>query len=297
MRLKKGRRNALSLEAHQALPMPEQTVSASVLRPTLGAPEELAKRVQELFTKTGTKPGRVSLVLPDNLAKVSLLSLPEKPASSKQLDEIVRFKMKRAVPFRLEEASMAYQVLEGGDGQGCSVLVILLRKYMIEQYEQILADSGAQVGLVDLSTTNVFNLCRDEIATASAAEGDVALLNCTPSYFSMLIGRNGRLIFYRCKSYAGGDESEALLQSVMSREIATSLSYYREKLEGQGIRTVFVRSTAQSLDTLEEILGRHEIERVELIDPSKALEMVEGMRIDPVVGQRMAPAIGAAAGR
>ena len=114
VRLKKGRRNALSLEAHQALPMPEQTVSASVLRPTLGAPEELAKRVQELFTKTGTKPGRVSLVLPDNLAKVSLLSLPEKPASSKQLDEIVRFKMKRAVPFRLEEASMAYQVLEGG---------------------------------------------------------------------------------------------------------------------------------------------------------------------------------------
>jgi type IV pilus assembly protein PilM len=97
----------------EARPLPELGPGSSIFKPNLGTPEEMAGRLRALLEATGTKPGRLSLVLPDNLAKISLVSLPERPPSSRRLDEVLRFKLRRAVPFRLEDAVLAHQVLPG----------------------------------------------------------------------------------------------------------------------------------------------------------------------------------------
>ena len=290
----KRRRGQVTLETHQVRPMPE-SMGSSFLRPNLGAKDDVAGQVRQLFEGTGTRPGRVSLVLPDNLAKVSLLALPERPASRRQLEEIVRFRLRRSVPFRMEDAALSYQVLPG-DGKAIHVLVALVRRYVVELYERAIEAAGARPGLIDLCTPNLFNLCRAEV-TAAASGGDVALLNCTPSYFSLLIVREDQLIFYRCKSYAVADGEPHPANGMMAREVATSLSYYQDKLAGQGIRTAFVRSVAQPLEELEELLQSLGVERIEPIDPAAVLQLPEGLRLDPEVGQRIAPAVGAAAGR
>src|SRR5210317_997079 len=74
----KRRRGKTYLEAHQARALPEATVGTSIVRPNLGSPDTVIKKVQDLFAASGTRPGKVSLVLPDNLAKVSLMTLPER---------------------------------------------------------------------------------------------------------------------------------------------------------------------------------------------------------------------------
>ncbi|HJQ98816.1 MAG TPA: hypothetical protein VJ826_10925, partial [Candidatus Polarisedimenticolaceae bacterium] len=56
------------LEAYRVQEMADHHAGASLLRPNLGAPAELAGHLKDLFAKSGTKPGRVSVVLPDNLA-------------------------------------------------------------------------------------------------------------------------------------------------------------------------------------------------------------------------------------
>ncbi len=295
VRLKRHRRGKPALEAHRQRPLPEPT-AGSILRPNLAAPEQVSQQIRELFEETGTRPGRVSLVVPDNLAKIALLTLPEKPPSRRQLEEIVRFKVRRSVPFRLEDAALSYQVLPG-PGKSVHILVALLRKGVVEQYERVLGAAGARVGLFDLCTPNLLNLCRAELQTAAAAGGDVALLNCTRTYFSLLIVRGEQLIFYRCKSFGVGDNGAKQVNGALVRELAGSLSYYQEKLSGAGIQTAFVRSVAHSFEELDEQLGQLGIERVEPIDPTRALELVEGLKLDPAVGQRIAPAVGAAAGR
>jgi type IV pilus assembly protein PilM len=291
-----GRAKRFTLEAHQMRPMPDQPGGGTMLRPNLISPDEVQKRVGELFEVTGTRPGRVSLVLPDNLAKISLMTLPERPGSRRQLEEIVRFKVRRSVPFRLEEAALSYQVLPG-EGDGIHVLVALLPRGVVEQYERVLAGVGARVGLIDFCTPNLLNLCREEIDAASRAGSDVALLNCTGSYFSLVIVRRGQLIFYRCKSYGVSGEEPQVPNGAMARELAGSLSYYQEKLSGQGVGTAFVRSVAQPVEELEAKLNDLGIEHVETVDPATTLEFVEGLRLEPSVAQRIAPAVGAAAGR
>jgi type IV pilus assembly protein PilM len=298
VRLRRRGRGKPELEVAEARPLPEQAAGTSVFRPNLGAPEEMASRLRKLLEATGTKPGRLSLVLPDNLAKISLVSLPERPPSARRLDEVLRFKLRRAVPFRLEDAVLAHQVLPG-EGTGVTVLVAVMLRAVVEQYERALTAAGAKPGLVDLCTPNLYNLCRPQIMAAAAGGGDVGLLNVASGYFTLLIVRDERLVFYRCKSYSAGDSEEDLgpLDALMARELTSSLSYWRDKLGGQRLSRVLLRAVNGAATEVPPILESLGVGGVEPIDLSRGVTVPDGLHLPPAVAQRIAPAAGAAVGR
>ncbi len=296
VRLRSRRRGRPVLEAHASRPMPEAVTESSNLRVSLGETDTTVRKARELFESTGTRPGRISLVLPDNFARVSLLSFPEHPPSRRHLDEMVRFKLRKSVPFRLEEAAISYQVLPSAKSD-MTVLVALMLRSVVEQFEQVFEAIGARPGRVDLSTLSLYNLCRREIEKASAQERDVALLNCARGYFSLLIVRGEQILFYRSKALAGEDGGAPIAEPVLNRELATSVSYYQEKLGGQGISTTFVRDVTappgQRSGSLEA-LGLGTVVPVHL---AWSLDLPPGRDLDPDAGQRIAPAVGAAARR
>lgn len=296
LRLKNRSRGAPVLEAHLSRPIEGAGIPASIFEPVPTANNGLAEKVRDLFEATATRPGRVSLVLPDNLAKITLLQLPERPASTRQLDELVRAKMRRSVPFRLDDANLTYQALPGGAGE-FAVLVVLVRRALVERLENVLESVGARPGLVDICTPNLINLCRGRLEEASRSGGDAALLNCAGNYFSLVIVREGRLIFFRCKTFAVGEHEGAGPNGLLVREVSNSFSYYREKLAGAGVRTVFVRTVSEPFEQVADKLARLGCESVERVDPSGAVTLGEGVTLDAARVQRIAPAIGAVAGR
>ncbi len=162
VRVKKRRGRKPLLEAHVERVLDEPVLPDSIFQPAGPKPAGLVERLQQLFELSGTRPGRVSLVLPDNLAKISLLQLPERPAGPRELDELVRAKMRRAVPFRLEDASLTYQVLPGEE-QDVGVLVVLVHRALVERLEAAVEEAGARPGLIDLATPNLLNIARTEI--------------------------------------------------------------------------------------------------------------------------------------
>ncbi len=294
VRLKPMRSGRPLLEGHRLQPLAEPGVPASMFDQNSFSPQELVRRFRDLFEKSGVRPGRVGLVLPDNLAKIALVQLPERPASRKHLVELIRFKMNRAVPFRVSEAALSYQVLPG-EGRGVVVLVALMPQALVDKYERALEAVGARPGLIDLSTPNLLNLCRTALVEAASA-GDVALLNCTTGYFSLVIVRDSRLIFFRCKSHAVSPAAEPA-NGLFVREIAGSLSYYREKLGGQGIGTLFVRSVATPIEELRSRLANLGVARIDPVDPAALLALAAGVTLEPRAAQLLAPALGAAVGR
>lgn len=296
VRLKPQRRKPPMLEVVQACPIPEECLPTSIFWNRAPVTEGLVEQLKGLFERTATRPGRVSVVVPDNLAKVMLITLPERPSGRRQLDELVRAQMRRAVPFKLDEARISYQVIPN-EGRGVAILIALVRRNFIEPYEQALEQIGSRVGLVDLCTTNLVNLCRSDIEAAGKRGGDAALLNCDRSYFSLAILRGGRLIFFRCKTYAAGAAVNGQRTGVLAREVANSLSYYREKLSGEGVDTFFVRSAVSPADPIEEHLQKLGAREIRRIDPTRQVELTGATNLDAATGERLAPAIGAALGR
>jgi type IV pilus assembly protein PilM len=296
VRLKQRRRGLPLLEAHQRRELPEAVLPASIFEPVSIKAQGLSDQLHNLFESTGTRPGRVSLVLPDNLAKITLVTLPERPANARQLEELVRAKMRRAVPFRLDDAALAWQLLPG-EGRQVGVLVVLLRRATVERLERSIEKAGGRPGLIDIATPNVINLCRAQLDAASHDGGDAALLNCSPRYFSLVILRQGKLIFFRCKTFAPGAQNGGAPNGALAREVMNSFSYYREKLAGEGVRTLLVRSAGAPADQVVARLQGLGCERVEPVDVVRAVELGEGVRLDAEQGQRLAPALGAAAAR
>jgi len=300
VRVKPRRGNPPVLEGHQIRTLDDAGVPATLFDTQIASTAVLSKHFRELFESSGIRPGRISVVLPDNLAKVSLLQLPERPPSRKQLIEVIRFKLHRAVPFRLSEAAMTFQVLPG-EGRSVSVLVALVPRLVVERYEQALESIGARPGMIDLCTPNLLNLCRERIVAAGADGADVALLNCTHAYFTLMIVRQGRLIFFRCKSAAvagaKGGAAGAPTNGALGRELAGSLSYYQEKLEGRGVGTLLVRSVDTPIEAIAGYAERLGIQSVEPVDPVSRLSLTDGYRVEPEMVQFLAPAIGAVVGR
>ncbi len=295
VRVKRKGGGKIELESAQIRSLATAGPTPIGARPAVATSEELSARLTELFGNGGGRPGRSSLVLPDSLAKVTLLTLPERPSSAKQLDEIVRFKLRKSVPFRLDEAAIAWQVLPGGTGPEATVLVAAMPRAAVEPYERAFAAIGARVGLVTLCTPNLFNLWKGQLAQAPG-DGDVALLNCTPSYFSLLIVRAGRLIFYRCKPLVLGEEGMESTDDVVERELSSSLSYYQDKLGGTSVSTVVVRTVSRPFEDLAAVLAGLGVGNVELLDPTRFLSAANGAGIDPLTAQKIAPAVGAASG-
>jgi hypothetical protein len=297
LRTKRGARP--TLEAHAIEHVSEPAVPASMFDHGALAPDQLGASVKELLARTGARAARVGVVLPDNLAKISLLQLPERPPGRRQLEELIRFKMNRAVPFRVHEASLSYQVFPS-EGRSVAVLVALTRQPVVERLERAFEAAGARPGLIDLCSPNLLNLCRAQVRQV-AGGGDVALLNCTASYFSLLIVRQEQLIFYRCKSYAIGNGGSGGApeppNGLFVREVAGSLAYYKEKLGGTGISAMLVRSVVGPIEPIRAQLGTLGVERVEPVDATLALDLGASVGADSDVAQRLAPALGATVAR
>ena len=298
-RVKRPRRGEPTLETHKIREMDLADLAGSSARTNLTNHRSLTREFEKLFQQSGLKPGRVSLILPDNLAKLSILSLPDKPASRQHLEEMLKFKVKRSIPYRIEDARLSWQILDEPHG-GVRLLVGLLRRAVVEHYESALKAAGATVGLVDLCTPNLVNLYQRRL---SETEGSVALLNVTSRYFSLLIMNGGTLVFYRCKNFHLGEEATSEPVSpeqadiVLRRELAASFSYFTDKLDGQGISRVFIRTTGEPFTELAERFHGLGVEDVQPLDPTSLLSLGPGLRLESSVGQRLAPVLGATVGR
>jgi len=296
VRFKKRRGRKPLLEAHVQRAIETPLLPDSIFEPAGVKTAGLSERLQELFEISGTRPGRVSLVLPDNLAKISLLQLPERPAGVRELRELVKAKMRRAVPFRLEDVAISHQIIPG-EGREVGVLVVLVHRAVIERLENSLERIGARAGLVDLATPNLLNVCRNQIDQLGADGGDVALLNCAARYFSLVITRGGRVIFYRCKTFAPAVDGAGGPNGSLLREVGHSFSYYREKLGGEGIGSVLLRATSVSSDAVMEQLSGLDCGQIRALEFGDSVELGEGVKLDAEAAQRLAPAIGAAIAR
>src|SRR6478672_11023336 len=67
----------------------------------------LAAAVRSAFDKLGARPRRIALVIPDTAAKLSLLRFEKIPAAA-DLDQLIRWQVRKAAPFKPEESQVSW---------------------------------------------------------------------------------------------------------------------------------------------------------------------------------------------
>ena len=279
-------------------PIPPGVVDFSMLRPNLIEPEALAAFIQKLFDEAGVKGGRIGLTLPDMLARISVVELPGAPRSSTEAKELLRFRVKKSLPFDADEARLSYQAVPGSP----SFLTGIMHEEVPAQYERLFADLGFHVGVIETSSLSLLKLWEPVVAETLSPEQDYFFLNLEETYFTVSLVRNrSRLVLVRTVGHRSplldtealdlrerpSYEAEDLL-----RELLPTFIYYQEKLGGSSLARVYYRSLRPDLGELAGVLEEQFDVPAEPFDLSRVVKVGSHLTVD----EPMATLAGAASG-
>ena len=270
-------------------PLPAGAVVPSLTTPNLVDQAVVSAAVGRVLAAVGG--GRqVALVVPDSVAKVSLVRLEQVPARLPELDAMLRFQVRKSVPFRADDAQFTWTDGQEVEGGGHEYLVALARRELIAQYETVVAAAGAHAGLVDLATFDLVNL----VLAGGAKEDDWLLVHVAADYATLVIVRRGRVIFYR---HRGADGEESLADLVHQASM-----YYEDRLSGGGFGRVCLAGAAEGpdgaagADEMRRALAERLNAKVEPLDLSGVATLADRIGASPGLVDQLAPLVGVLAG-
>jgi len=225
--------------------------------------------------------------VPDVVAKVSLVKFETIPAKAQELDQLIRWQVRKSAPFAIEEAQVSYVPgLRADDGQ--EYVVSLARRSVIEEYEGLCAAAGAHAGIVDLSTFNVVNAV---LGGSAAPSGDWLLVNIAADYTSIALLRGPNLIFFRNRAA----DTEGTLADLVHQ----TAMYYEDRLKGAGFaRVILAGAGVAPIDpTIDIDAARRNLEErlrtpVDLVDPRAAATLTDRITAAPALLDTLAPLVG-----
>jgi len=274
--------------AHATEPLAPGAVVPSLTTANVQNRQVVAVALERALERVGN-PRRVGLVVPDLVAKVSLVRFEHVPTRSADLDQLVRWQVRKTAPFPIEEAQVSYQPgLKASDGQ--EFIVSLARRSVIEEYEALCAAVGAHAGIVDLATFNVINAALAGM-TPSSDSGDWLLVHVAADYASIAILRGANLIFFRNRATDGeGTLADVVHQAAM---------YYEDRLQGAGFARAFLTGAASSngrqaadAEELRRSLQERLQRPLEMVDASRAATLTDRITASPALLDTLAPLVG-----
>jgi Tfp pilus assembly PilM family ATPase len=109
------------IAAHAVEPLPDGALVPALNATNTHDRASVATAINRVIEKLG-RPRRVGLVVPDVVAKVSLLKFEKIPPRMQDLDQLVRWQVRKAAPFPIEEAQVSFvNGQRSADGQGLIV--------------------------------------------------------------------------------------------------------------------------------------------------------------------------------
>jgi Tfp pilus assembly PilM family ATPase len=290
-----GRVSAASLEwrggqpvvaAHATEPLPDGALVPVLTALNIRDRAAVLDVLGRVLERVG-RPRRIGLVIPDVVAKVSLVRFEQVPKRAQDLDQLVRWQVRKSAPFAIEDAQVTYVPgIHAADGQ--EYIVSLARRDVVQEYEGLCAEAGAHAGLIDLATFNVINVV---LAGAGAPTADWLLVNIAADYASIALLRGPHLIVFRNRV---ADAEETLADLVHQTAM-----YYEDRLKGAGFARVILAGAAAAtaaqsgnIDQLRRSLEERLTTTVETVDPRTAAALTDRISAAPALLDTLAPLVG-----
>ncbi|GGA66131.1 hypothetical protein GCM10011507_17140 [Edaphobacter acidisoli] len=202
----------------------------------------------------------VTLVVPDAAVRVLLLDFDSLPSKETEAMPVVRFRLKKLVPFDVDTAAVSYQVMSSSK-DAVRVLAIAMPKDVLDEYEAAVTAAGYQPGAVLSSTLAA-------LAGLDESEAPVLVVNASEGSVTTAIVQAGILLLHRSVDmggeaevesraavHAGGEsdpfEAEAAMQTGVVQSETAHESATREVVQAVSVAAAYFEDTLQTTpDTL-----------------------------------------------
>jgi len=217
---------------------PANTLGAGGSGTPLFSREAIADAVEAARKLSEGRLSRASVVFPDSWARILPIDFDTLPESEEAVHEMVLWKLKKLLPGISEDLDVVYDEMpKAGEGE-IRLLVAAAPSETLRSIEQSFESVGVRVGALAPASLVLFEGFSPVLGPL--AGGDYALLHRSPGSFVLVIARDGGggpPVFFR-------QRPEEEVEEDQEQEVRLSLSYYFEKLHGEGLSAVFVHDAA-----------------------------------------------------
>jgi type IV pilus assembly protein PilM len=275
-----------AITGHATEPLPEGLVTPALNAVNVHDPIRLGAAIKTALDRLSPRPRRAALVLPDSVAKVSLLRFDKVPAKEQDLEQLIRWQVRKAAPFRIEDAQVSWTDGAAAADGGREYVVLVARRDIVESYERACEAAGLHAGIIDIVSLNLVNAV---LATQpTAGTGDWLLVHAVADATTLLVVRNGRLIFYRTRPSDGSadDMGDLVHQTAM---------YYEDRLGGGRFGRVIVSGAGthgEIGDRVRRQIAERLDARIEVLDVTGSITQRDRISAGPDLVDALAPAVG-----
>ena len=170
----------------------------------------------------------VALILPDPVIRVFVQHFDEFPRSSQEAIPMLRWKLKKSIPFEADETVISY-MRQPARAEGVGIVTALARLRILREYEGLAEGVDLHPGVVLSSSLAAISLLEDNKATLLARLSGVSLTTA--------IVRGGVLCGYRCTELPA--HSGDITPKMLLDEIYPVAAYYQDTWS-EGIGSVRV---------------------------------------------------------
>ena len=112
----------------------------------LRQPNSVVKALRGALETIGARSRDVVAVLPDAAVRVVLLDFETLPSGQEEAEGVVRFRLRKSLPFDVDKAKVSYHAEAAGDG--VRVVAAVALKNVVEDYEAAIREAGFSPGVV-----------------------------------------------------------------------------------------------------------------------------------------------------
>ena len=180
-------------------------LAVSPVNDNLLRPDALASVLARIAPPNGNKRRPATVILPDYAARVSLLDFDSFPSSPEEQLPLVRFRVKKTIPFDIDSAAVSYWAQPASTKAGVKkveVVAVTVAMEILARYEAVFRTANLYPGEVTTSGLAALNLY--------SASGVVVIAKLTGNVLTVMAVDDGQLKLFRCLVIEGDSDEEIL---------------------------------------------------------------------------------------
>jgi len=198
------------------------------------------------------KRRRAALILPDYAARVSVLDFDSFPSSPEEQLSLIRFRLKKTLPFDIDSAAVSYFAQPAEKGATIEVVAVIVALEIIARYEALFRGMNFHAGEVTTSALAALQLC----PPATRADAVNVIAKLSGKTLTVMVLRGAILKLFRCVALEDVTEEQilAVLHPTLSY-VEDELAAPAEKLTLCGFPSGALSSLRCEKDVLRSSLG------------------------------------------
>jgi type IV pilus assembly protein PilM len=197
--------------------LPAGAVVPSAVEPNVVRAEPVRAALRAVLGRAGARGESVALLIPDPAVRVFVLSFEKFPRRADEAAPLLRWRLKKSVPFDVEEAMVSW-MQQPAAKSGVEVLVALARTRILQQYEELAEAAGVVPGVVVSTTLATLPLIEDNRPTL--------LVRLSGTTLTIVIVWGARVVMYRSTELSV--DPTRLAPQVLLDEVFPALAYFND---------------------------------------------------------------------